>query len=544
MNKKEILFGDDARKRLMAGLKKGVDAVRITLGGQGRTVLIESELHTAGLTATKDGVTVMRSIHLEDPTEDLAIRLLRQAPTKTVSEAGDGTTTSVVLVGAIIDSAMKHLRRHNNVTEVTREISILAENAVKDLKSKSVPVTVDNPYTISHVANVSANNDKVLGSVISDAYQAVGDNGVVTVENSKDHTTYFKVIEGIRIDQGLESPFHITDHRNNRCVLENPFILVTDLKIPSAKSIEKLLMAAIENVRPLLIIGELEMDARHTIDKNILEGRISACFVSPPSYGDRRSDMMMDIATAVGGEYITEKTGSDWGSVKISAMGSARRVIVTKDDTAIIHRHDEATASVNARVLEIKERLAEESNDRDKETLMERIANLCGSVATVYVGGKTDAEQKEKRDRADDAVLATRAALDQGILPGGGIALLNLIPKKGIAYNRGLISRIFSRRGPLTDKQVAVRIMNDAFRAPFDQIVENSGKNPKDIYVGGIKDSCDGIGYDVRKDVFGDMVDLGIIDPTKITVSALLNAVSTANTVLMTSAVITNTKQA
>jgi chaperonin GroEL len=524
IKKKDILFNEDAKARILSGLNKAAKAVGSTLGAGGNTVLIESNHHTSGLTTTKDGVTVMRSIVLPDNAEDLAVRLLRQAATKTVTQAGDGTTTSVVLAESMARNALHLMGPHNNVTTIAEHMVQIADETVEILKDKSISIS-GNRDELVHVATVSSNNDEYLGKIIAGAYKSVGDDGVVTVEQSRNQDTYFDVTKGIKFKRGWVSPFHITNRKNQTVEMDNAVVLVTDLKIPSAKSIEHLMKFAHTNGRPLLIIGELEPEAQQTIDHNIYKNGLKAAFVIPPSFGARREDQMADIALAVGAKYITHRTGANWNSIKEDVLGEAGKIIITQSDTTIMHEDGEIKESVIDKISDLKNQVKEESDENMIEGLNERIANLSGQVATVYVGAKTDGELKEKKDRVDDAVLATRAALEQGILPGGGIALLKEITSD-------------PEMEKLDDYHLAKRVMNISFASPFNKIMENAGHDPKVVIDEfELMDSYNK-GYDVKHNTVGNMIDLGIIDPTKITCSALLNATSAATTIMKTNTVI------
>lgn len=542
MKRKDILFGKDATSSILSGLDKATKAVGSTLGAGGNTVLIQSDYHTSGITTTKDGVTVMRSIILEDNPEDLAVRLLREAANQTVSQAGDGTTTSVVLAEVMARNAIERLGPNNNVTTVAEIMKNIAESTAEMLQEKSIPVS-GNKEELFHVATVSANNDEEIGKIIADAYKAVGDDGVVTVENSKTQDTYFDLTKGVKFDRGLMSMFHITNHRNRIGELENPYVLVTDLKIPSVKSIERFLIKASENNRPLLIIGELEPEAMQTLDKNIVKGNIKAAYVLPPGFGASRENLMNDLAIAVGAEYITHRTGTDWGTVDMKALGEAHKVIISRSDTAIINNSEDLSLPVLERIGDLKNQEKKSESLVEMEQLRERIANLSGSVATVYVGGKTEGEVKEKRDRVEDAVLATSAALDQGILPGGGIALLRMARKVNLK-KKNRLQRMLSWILPnkkLSNQDLAREIMDIAFAAPFSKILENASRNPDAVYKN--LNSKFNEGYDVKHNMYGDMIEMGIIDPSKITCSALLNATSAAVTIMKTSALIYDKKE-
>jgi len=531
MKKKRILFGSEASNKLRIGIEKIEKAVGSTLGARGRTVLIESEMHTAGITATKDGITVARAINLEDPTEQLAVRLIRQAAHMTASQAGDGTTTSVVLAAAMIreTDALLNARRwfwqkknNYNITEITRNMDIIANNIAREILEDTTNV---DQALLYNVATVSSNNDEVIGKAIGDAYKKVGKDGIVLADNSKTEKTHTTLTKGTQFKRGLLSPFHMTNSAKQVCEMTNVAVLVTDLRIPSAVVIQPIIDYVLASGKSLLIVGELEKDARETLDHNISRGLLRACYVNPPDFGDRRTDMMSDLAVATGGKYVTERTGSDWSSIGFKDLGVAKRVVVDRETTSIMHENEDAAEAVQTLVADLRKQLKEGENESEKEIIDARIANLCGSIATIYVGGKTDVEQKERRDRVDDAVLATKAAMEEGISPGGGVTLLDW--SNDIFIDEDNINMI-----------AAKKIMSAALKAPFNQIMINAGKNPKEIIA--IHNVGGGWGYDVKEERSGGMIEMGIIDPTKVVRKSLLNATSVAETTLMTSAIITD----
>lgn len=510
---KEIHFGDNGQKKLKKGIKKIAGAVKSTLGARGRTVLIESEQHIGGLTVTKDGVTVAKSINLYDPTENLAVMMMRQAAERTATVAGDGTTTSIVLAEAIIDAADKYLSETDNVTEVIREINQISGQIVQKLDKKSKKLSGKK---LIDVATISANNDKEVGKMIADAFSEVD---MVTVENSMTTSTYVEIIKGMKIDRGYSSRLFINDHKKQECVLDNPYILITDHEINNIQNLERILIPIVTQQKSLLIIGELGQNALNTLNANVAAGKIKACAIMPPSFGYRKKDLLEDLAVALGGVYYSEDTGDDLSLIDLDHLGRASKVIVSKGMTVFMHNASQEEA-ITERVNELKEMRDDATSDDEKNFLNERIANLSGGVGVIYVGALSDIEQKEKKDRIDDAVCAVQAALEDGILPGGGVALLDCAMSV-CAYNT-----------------VADNIMREALQAPFKQIVTNAGKNCDEI----LFNRQDGMGYDVKGEQYGDMMKLGIIDPTKVTKNALLNAVSVATTIMSTNAIITNVR--
>lgn len=509
---KEIHFGEDGQKKLKKGIKKIAGAVKSTLGARGRTVLIESENHIGGLTVTKDGVTVAKSINLYDPTENLAVMMMRQAAERTATVAGDGTTTSIVLAEAIIDASDKYLSETDNVTEVIREINQITNNIVGKLDKRSKKLSGKK---LVDVATISANNDKEVGKMIADAFSEVD---MVTVENSQTTSTYVEIIKGMKIDRGYASRVFINDFKKQECVLDNPYILISDHEINNIMNLERILVPIVSQGRSLLIIGELGQNALNTLNANVAGGKIKACAIMPPSFGYRKKDLLEDLSVALGGVYFSEDTGDDLSLIDLDSLGRATKVIVSNNMTVFMHSESREQA-INDRVNELKEMRNEATKDEDKNFLNERIANLSGGVGVIYVGALSDIEQKEKKDRIDDAVCAVQAALEDGILPGGGVALLDA------SYE-------------LIPDSVANDIMIHSLQAPFRQIVTNAGKNCDEI----LDARPIGQGYDVKGEQYGDMMKLGIIDPTKVTKNALLNAVSVATTIMSTNAIITNVR--
>ena len=509
---KEIHLGENGQKKLKSGIKKIAAAVKSTLGARGRTVLIESEHHVGGLTVTKDGVTVAKSINLYDPTENLAVMMMRQAAERTATVAGDGTTTSIVLAEAIIDASDDFLTPNDNVTEVIREINDITSNVITRLDKMSKKVSGKR---LLDVATISANNDREIGKMITDAFSEVD---MVTVENSQSTSTYVEIIKGMKIDRGYSSKYFINDHKKQECVLDNPYILISDHEINNIVNLERILVPIIQQKRSLLIIGELGQNALNTLNMNVAQGVLKVCAIMPPSFGFRKKDLLEDLSISLGGVYFSEDTGDDLSLIDLDSLGRASRVIVSKNMTVFMHDASREQF-INDRVSELKTLRDSTTNLDDKVFLNERIANLNGGVGVIYVGALSDIEQKEKKDRIDDAVCAVQAALEDGILPGGGIALLNCAQH-------------------FKSENTANKIMVNALFAPFFQILTNAGKDVLSIADNIV--GTNGYGYDVKNEKFGDMIKLGIIDPTKVTKNALLNAVSVATTIMSTNAIITN----
>tara|TARA_R110000796_G_scaffold113618_1_gene225370 strand:- start:2368 stop:3927 length:1560 start_codon:yes stop_codon:yes gene_type:complete len=510
---KQVHLGDSGQEKLRAGIKKIAGAVKSTLGARGRTVLIESENHVGGITVTKDGVTVAKSINLYDPTENLAVMMIRQAAEKTATMAGDGTTTSIVLAEAIIDAAQEYIDGSTNVTEVIREINSIAERIDAHLKKKSKKVSGKR---LRDVATISANNDRKVGEMIAGAFEEVE---MVTVENSMNSDTYVDIVKGMRIERGYTSKYFITDQKKQECVMENPYVLITDHEISNLANIEEILKPIVAQNKSLLIIGELSQNVLNTLNVNALQGKIKVCNIIPPNFGYRKKELLEDLAIALGGTYFSDDTGDDLSVVQMGDLGRAAKIVVRKDMTVIMQSEEMGdTITDHVEVLKKVVWVTEQREERD--FLQERIANLSGGIGVIHVGALTDIEQKEKRDRIDDAVCAVQAALEGGILPGGGIALLNCIPM-------------------VDDSGPASRIVRSALFAPFNQILENAGLDGLSK-MAGFKE--DGVGYDVKNDRVGDMIKMGIIDPANVTRNALENAVSVATTIMSTSSIITNVR--
>lgn len=522
---KQLFFDQQGQNKLRNGIHKISKAVGSTLGPMGNTVLLESEQHIGGITVTKDGITVARTINLFDPVENLAVQLVRQASDRTSTVAGDGTTTSVVLTEAIIDAADEYIEEHHNKTEVIRNINKITDGVVEFLDKKlSKKVT---KKLLNDVAAISANNDRELGDLIADAFKQVN---VVTVDNSATPVTYIDIIHGMKIDRGWSSKYFVTNEETEECVLENPYVLLSDVEIGNLAAIENALMPVIKQGRPILIIGNLSANALNALNLNVAKRNIKACHIQPPSMGWRKADLMKDLSVVLGARYYSDATGDDLSLIDFEGLGRAGKVIVTKDRT-IIMRHETAEEDeVNEHLDGLKRKHAEAKVQYEREFLQERIANIDGGVGIIFVGANSDIEQKEKYDRVDDAVRAVAAALEEGILPGGGIALINA-------------SQRIKDNADDANYQAAVDILKTALTAPFSTIVENAGLDKVEVAQPIINKDTDGFGYDVKNAKYGDMVKMGVIDPCKVTKSALKNAVSVATTILSTNVVVTNMRQ-
>ena len=495
------------RDRLFMGVAKIAAAVGSTMGPAGRTVLMESENHIGGVTVTKDGVSVARNLVLEDPVENLAVTLIKQAADKTANVAGDGTTTSVVLTAAIIDNfiALGYEPNARNLRVVKEQ----AAEIIERLKQMATPVTDE---TLLHVATISANGDSEIGQMVADVFARVGGEGVVTVERSNTSKTYYDVSNGLRISRGWTSSYQVNDKKKQEAVLDNPYVLVTDREIMSLQSIEHILAPIVRDNKSILIIGEVNANALNALNMNVLKGTIKAANIIPPQFGYKRKELLADIAGAVGAKYISDDVGDDFGLVSIDDLGRVDKAIVGKDSTVLVREDSEAAKT---RVAELKG--IETESEEEAKFLQERIATLNGSVGVIYVGAQTDIEQKEKYDRMDDAVCATRAAIEEGILPGGGYALMSV-----------------------TTDYEDDHVMGGAAQAPFYQILENSGHDQDMIQRVCEEFDENGLCFNVATEEFGDMMAMGVVDPLKVTRSAIENAVSVATTILSTDIIIYN----
>ena len=522
---KQLFFDNVGQNKLRNGIHKIAKAVGSTLGPRGNTVLLESEQHVGGITVTKDGITVARTINLFDPVENLAVQLVRQASDRTSTVAGDGTTTSVVLTEALIDAADEYIEEEHNRTEVIRHMNKITDGVIEFLDKKLSKKV--SKKLLNDVAAISANNDKELGDLIADAFKQVN---VVTVENSATPVTYIDIIHGMKIDRGWSSKYFVTNEETEECVLDNPYVLLSDVEINNLQSIENALMPVIKQGRPILIIGNLSANALNALNLNVAKRNIKACHIQPPSMGWRKADLLKDLSIVLGARLYSDATGDDLSLIDFDGLGRAAKVVVSKDRT-IIMRHDSIEESdINDHLETLKNKHSEAKIQYEREFLQERIANIDGGVGVIYVGANSDIEQKEKYDRVDDAVRAVAAAIEEGILPGGGIALINA-------------SQRIKDNAEDANYQAAVDIMKTALTAPFSRIVENAGLDKVSVAQPIIDKDTDGFGYDVKNDKYGDMMKMGVIDPSKVTKSALKNAVSVATTILSTEVVITNMRQ-
>ena len=518
---KDLYFDDNGRKKLANGVAKLAKSVKSTLGPGGNTVLIESPNHTHGITVTKDGVTVAKSIDLFDPVENLAVKMMKEAAERTATSAGDGTTTAIVLTEALVLNGLHYIQDNHNRTEVLRKMVDIGEKVVDNLRRSSKRLSTS---MLVDVASISANNDRETGRIIAEVYKDVGKNGIVTVERSQNEETYAETTKGLKFDRGYLSSMFINDHKKDECVLEDVMVLVADMEIANILQIENILKPIITEGKRLLIISPCDNNVINTLAANAVKGNLKVCAVPPPSFGYKQHELMQDIALSVGATYFSEKTGDDLSIINFGDLGHAAKVIVSKDKTVIIKsdaRTDEA--KIQERVDQLWEAHKNANKKADKDFLLERIASLTGGIGVIYVGGQTDLEQKELYDRVDDAVCAVRSALEEGVLPGAGKALLE---QSFIDVERHI-----------DEHNVAKQIVMEALQAPFMQILRNAGLRPEDVY--GDRPMEPGVGYNLKTGQMGDLVKMGVIDPLKVTRSALQNAISVAVTILSTNAIVT-----
>ena len=519
---KDLCFGEEGRKKLVSGVVKMSKAVKSTLGPNGNTVLIESPDHTHGITVTKDGVTVAKSIYLLDPSENLAVKMMKEAADRTATSAGDGTTTAIVLTEGLVLGGLEHIKTYHNRTEVLRSMVEISDKVVENLKKKSKKVT---NAMLSDVASISANNDKEIGRIIAEVYKDVGKTGIVTVERSQSDETYAETTMGLKFDRGYLSPMFINDSKKDECVFEDVMVFVADMEISNILQIENILKPIISEGKKLLIIAPCAAPVINTLAANVMKGNVKICAVAPPSFGYKQHELMHDIAVSLGATYFSEKTGDDLSIINFGDLGHASKIIVSNDKTIIIKSNARSKQElIDERVAQLRDAYKNATKKGDKDFLLERIASLTGGIGVIFVGGQTDLEQKELYDRVDDAVCAVRSALEEGILPGAGKALLE----------ECALLQIDEDKSP--EYNTAVVIIRDALMAPFQQILANAGLKPSDVYPVGIEL---GHGYNLKTKEFGDLIKMGVIDPLKVTRSALQNSVSVAVTILSTNAIIT-----
>ena len=526
MSAKELQFSIDARARLKRGVDALAEAVKITLGPKGRNVVIDKKFGSP--TITKDGVTVAKEIELSDPIENMGAQMVKEVATKTSDLAGDGTTTATVLAQAIFREGLKNVTAGANPMELKRGIDRAVEAVTEALKGLSVPSA--GKKEIAQVGTISANNDREIGNLIAEAMEKVGKDGVITVEEAKGLETTLETVDGMQFDRGYLSPYFVTDPEKMEAVLDDPYILIHDKKISAMKELLPVLEKVAQSGRPLLIIAEdVEGEALATLVVNKLRGTLKVASVKAPGFGDRRKEMLRDIAVLAGGQVISEEVGFKLENATLNDLGRAKRVVVDKDNTTLVDGKGKEN-DIQGRINEIKAAIEKTTSDYDREKLQERLAKLSGGVAVINVGAATETEMKEKKARVEDALHATRAAVEEGIVAGGGVALIRA--QSALEKIRGT-----------EDEKVGVEIVRRALEEPIRMIAQNAGVEGS-IVVARVKESKDkNFGYNAQTDTFEDLVKAGVIDPTKVTRTALQNAASIAGLLLTTEAVVVEKKE-
>ena len=524
---KEIVFNIDARDELKKGVDALANAVKVTLGPKGRNVIIEKKFGAPHI--TKDGVTVAKEIELEEPFQNMGAQLVKEVASKTNDDAGDGTTTATVLAQSIVSVGLKNVTAGANPMDLKRGIDKAVAKVVENIKAQSVAVG-DDLQKIEHVAKISANGDETIGKLIAEAMGKVKKEGVITVEEAKGTETYVDVVEGMQFDRGYISPYFVTDTEKMEADLENPYILIYDKKISVLKDILPILEAALKSGRSLLIIAEdIDSEALTTLVVNRLRAGLKIAAVKAPGFGDRRKEMLEDIAILTGGIVISEERGIKLEAATIDMLGTADKVTINKDNTTIVNGAGQKDA-IAARVTQIRAQMEKTTSDYDREKLQERLAKLAGSVAVLYVGAPSEVEMKEKKDRVDDALSATRAAIEEGTVPGGGVAYIRSI------------SALDDLKGENDDETTGIEIVKRAIEEPLRQIVANSGKEGA-VVVQKVREGKADFGYNARADVYENLNAAGVIDPAKVVRVALENAASIAGMFLTTECIIADKKE-
>ncbi|MAB94920.1 MAG: chaperonin GroEL [Flavobacteriales bacterium] len=524
---KDIIFNIESRDALKRGVDALANAVKVTLGPQGRNVVIGKSF--GGPQITKDGVTVAKEIDLEDAVENMGAQMVKEVASNTNDLAGDGTTTATVLAQAIISSGLKNVAAGANPMDVKRGIDKAVKLLITNIKSQSK--TVGNSYDkIEQVGSISANNDPVIGALIAEAMKKVKTEGVITVEEAKGTETHVEVVEGMQFDRGYLSPYFITDSEKMNASMENPYILIYDKKISAMKDLLPLLEQTAKTGRPLVIIAEdVDGEALSTLVVNKIRGSLKVCAVKAPGFGDRRKEMLEDIAILTDGTVISEERGFKLESTTLEMLGSSEKVTIDKDNTTIVNGEGKSNI-IQARASQIKAQIETTTSDYDKEKLQERLAKLAGGVAVLYVGAPTEVEMKEKKDRVDDALAATRAAVEEGIVPGGGVAIVRACEK------------LSNLKGENDDEQTGINIITRAAEEPLRQIVENAGLEGS-VIVAKVKEGKADFGFNAKTEVFENLYKAGVIDPAKVVRVALENAASVAGMLLTTECVISEIKE-
>jgi len=521
MTAKEVRFGDDARQRMLKGVNILANAVKVTLGPKGRNVVLEKSFGAP--TITKDGVSVAKEIELQDKFENMGAQMVKEVASQTSDVAGDGTTTATVLAQAMVREGLKAVAAGMNPMDLKRGIDQAVTAAVEELKNISQPC--ETSKAIAQVGTISANSDESIGNIIAEAMEKVGKEGVITVEEGTSLNNELDVVEGMQFDRGYLSPYFINNQQSMAAELEDPYILLHDKKISNIREMLPVLEAVAKAGKPLLIIAEdVEGEALATLVVNTIRGIVKVCAVKAPGFGDRRKAMLQDIAILTGGTVISEEVGLSLEKATLNDLGNAKKIQITKEETTIIDGAG-SEADIKARVEQVRKQIEETTSDYDREKLQERVAKLAGGVAVIKVGAATEMEMKEKKARVEDALHATRAAVEEGIVPGGGVALI-----RAVASMKDL-------KGVNHDQDVGIGIARRAMEEPLRQIVANAGDEPS-VVLHKVEDGTGNFGYNAGNGDYGDMVDMGILDPTKVTRSALQNAASVAGLMITTEAMV------
>ena len=524
---KKITFDTEARDALKKGVDALANAVKVTLGPKGRNVVIDKQF--GGPSITKDGVTVAKEIELEDPIENMGAQMVKEVASKTNDIAGDGTTSATVLAQAIISNGLKNVAAGANPMDLKRGIDKAVSAIIKDITKQAQQVG-DSYEKIEQIASISANNDNVIGSLIAEAMKKVKTEGVITVEEAKGTDTYVEVVEGMQFDRGYLSPYFITDADKMEVELENPYILIYDKKISAMKDLLPILEQTAKTGKPLMIIAEdVDSEALSTLVVNKIRGALKVAAVKAPGFGERRKAMLEDIAILTNGTVISEERGFKLESATLEMLGNTEKIVIDKDNTTLVNGAGEKN-NISARVNQIKTQIETTTSDYDKEKLQERLAKLAGGVAVLYVGAATEVEMKEKKDRVDDALAATRAAIEEGIVPGGGVSIVRATHTLGKIKTEN------------DDEQTGINIINRAVEEPLRQIVENAGMEGS-VVVAKVKDGRDDFGFNAKTEKYESLYKAGVIDPAKVVRVALENAASVAGMLLTTECVISNIKE-
>ena len=525
---KDIIYGNEARLKIKEGVDKLANAVKVTLGPCGRNVVLEKKYGPS--TITKDGISVAKEIELKDPVENIGAQLIKEVASKTNDGAGDGTTTATVLAQSIYNNSLKYVTSGANPVEIKKGIDLAVENVIAEIKNISKEID-NNSSDIEQVATISANNDSEIGKMIAEAMAKVGKDGVITVEEAKGTQTSVKVVEGMEFDRGYLSPYFVTNTEKMTVEMENPYILITDKKISALKELLPILESVAQSGKPLLIIAEdVDGEALTTLVVNRLRIGLKICAVKAPGFGDRKKEILQDIAIVTGGNVISEEQGRKLENITIEDLGKAEKINITKDNTVIVNGNGNKK-EINDRASQIRSQIENTKSEYDKEKLQERLAKISGGVAVLYIGASTEVEMKEKKDRVDDALHATRAAVQEGIVPGGGVTLLRCSEK------------IINLKGENEDQKLGINIVYKSLFAPIKTILSNAGEENIDVIINSILNNSGDYGYNARLKKFENFFKTGVIDPAKVTRLAIENAASISGLLITSDCVISDIKE-